>query len=93
MDQDRIDDLPEVSISAFKVNPSAFMVSGAVVTNHGRRRAAFVPLDDEPRANAKLDEVKAQLALLSRTADPDDVARELAELSASRDAELIDPAR
>ncbi|MGN6128565.1 MAG: hypothetical protein ACTHON_18555 [Humibacter sp.] len=93
MDQDRIENLPEVSISAFKVNPSAYLVSGAVITNHGRRRAAFVPLDGAPRASGGLDEVKAQLALLSRTADPEDVAAELAELSASRDAELIDPAR
>lgn len=89
----QIDDLPRVPISAFKVNPSAYLTTGAVVTNHGRPRAAFVPIEGAPRARRSLDEVKAQLLMLTRMTDPDEAASELAALSASRAADILGDAR
>ncbi|WP_374010009.1 hypothetical protein [Leifsonia sp. LS-T14] len=84
------DDLPRVPISAFKSNPVRYLETGALVTNHGKVRAAFVPVDD---TDDGLEGVKAQLGLLARMTDPDDVAAELADLSASRSSEVVGDAR
>lgn len=84
--------LPQVAISAFKANPARYLETGALVTAHGHIRAAFVPLDEEP-ADSGLDAVKAQLSLLGRMTDPEDVAEELRELRAARDADRLGPAR
>ncbi|MGO4537016.1 hypothetical protein [Leifsonia sp. 2MCAF36] len=84
------DDLPRVPISAFKTNPVRYLETGALVTNHGKVRAAFVPVDD---TDDGLDGIKAQLGLLARMTAPEDVASELAELAASRDSELVGDAR
>ena len=84
------DDLPRVPISAFKSNPVRYLETGALVTNHGQVRAAFLPVDD---ADDRLEGIKAQLALLARMIPPEDVAAELADLSASRDSETVGDAR
>ncbi|MGN6760886.1 MAG: hypothetical protein ACTHJI_06130 [Leifsonia sp.] len=84
------DDLPRVPISAFKSNPVRYLETGALVTNHGKVRAAFVPIAEPDDA---LDGVKAQLRLLARMSSPEDVADELAELSAGRDSETVGDAR
>lgn len=91
--RDRVDDLPRVSISSFKANPVRYIESGALITNHGHVRAAFVPVLDDEGARTDLQDVKAQLLLLSSLRDPEHVAEELRELSRSRDGESIGPAR
>jgi len=84
------DDLPRVPISAFKSNPVRYLETGALVTNHGKVRAAFLPVDDP---DDRLEGIKAQLSLLARMSPPEDVAAELADLSASRDSEVVGDAR
>ncbi|MFP3465948.1 hypothetical protein SB754_10630 [Leifsonia sp. SIMBA_070] len=86
------DDLPRVSISAFKSNPVRYLETGALITNHGRVRAAFTPVEDATEDD-RLDSIKAQLALLMRLQSPEDVAEELAALSADRDADTVGEAR
>jgi len=86
---DGIGDLPQVPISEFKANPAAYLRSGVVVTNHGKPRAAFLPIEGAPSTSKRLDEIKAQLRLLSRMTDPDTASAELAELSATRSANIL----
>jgi hypothetical protein len=90
---DDIDNLPQVPMTEFKTNPSAYLASGAVITNHGRPRAAFIPIEGAPSARKKLDELKAQLLMLTRLTDPAAAAEELAELTATRDAEILETAQ
>lgn len=85
--------LPRVPITVFKVNPSAYLVSGALVTNHGNPRAAFLPIGGATSAGESLADVKAQLLMLNRMREPSDAAQELGELTATRDAETIGRAR
>lgn len=87
-----LDALPRVPISTFKANPAHYLASGALVTNHGRVRAAFVPVvDEEPEPG--LDALKAQLRMLTRLRQPEHVADELAALAASRDSERVERPR
>jgi prevent-host-death family protein len=83
--------VPIVSISEFKANPARFMRTGAVVTNHGRPRARLVPIDPQEsvRADTTADAAKAALRVLYRLQSEADVADELADLSAIRDADII----
>ncbi len=84
------DDLPRVSISDFKANPVRYS-DGAMVTNHGRDQFVFLPVAADAPQN--LDSIKAQLLLLTKVKNSDDVARQLAELAASRDDALVDEPR
>lgn len=83
--------MPIVPISEFKANPARFMTSGAVVTNHGKPRARLVPIDpsDSARDRGVVDAAKAALTVLYDVQPEDDVAAELAELAADRDAEIV----
>lgn len=90
MDTDR---LPHVPISEFKANPARYLGTGAVVTNHGRPRATFLPVDDPARDADRAESAKATLRLLYRIQSADDVSDELAELSAQRDRDVVDEAR
>lgn len=83
--------VPIVPISEFKANPARFIESGAIVTNHGKPRARFVPIDAESLAlDARAAEsAKATLRALYRLQPEDDVMAELAELAASRDADVL----
>lgn len=67
------------------------MTSGAVVTNHGKPRARLVPIDTEESgaALAAAQAAKSALTVLYSIQPDDDVAAELAELAASRDADVI----
>lgn len=91
--RDGLDGLARVSISSFKANPARYIESGALITNHGRVRAAFVPVVDDESSREDLRDIKAQLLLLSSLRDPVQVTEELRELSDSRDQELIGPAQ
>lgn len=82
--------LPRVPISVFKANPARYEGTGALVTSHGRVRAAFVPVDDGSAADGvDVESIKAQLLLLSRIRNNEVVARELEELAASRDRDRV----
>lgn len=83
--------IPVVPISEFKANPARFIESGAIVTNHGKPRAQFVPIDAESgaRATRAADAAKATLRALYRVQRGADVMAELAELAASRDADML----
>lgn len=81
------DRLPRVPISQFKANPARYLSTGAIVTNHGRARATFLPVDDADAG--RTDAAKATLRLLYRVQAGDDVAAELAELSAQRGQDLL----
>lgn len=83
--------VPVVPISEFKANPARFMKSGAVVTNHGKPRARLVPMGPGETDNTVglVDAAKAALAVLYSIQPADDVAVELEQLSASRDADTV----
>lgn len=81
--------MPLVPISEFKANPARFLTSGAVVTNHGRPRARFIPIDADGDEAGGLETAKATLTALYRLQPDDDVAAELAELAASRADDVL----
>lgn len=89
----QVPDLPRVPVTTFKRNLTAYIQSGAVVTNHGHPRAALLPIDTDATADGSLEAVKAQLLLLTRLVDREAAAAELAELAASRDAETVEAGR
>lgn len=84
--------VPIVPISEFKANPARFMTSGAVVTNHGKPRARLVPIapDEEDVGASVVAAAKASLRVLYRLQPDGDVAAELDELAAARDADLLE---
>lgn len=83
--------VPVVSISEFKANPARFMQTGAVVTNHGKPRARLIPIESgQPQGSGEQGEAaKAALRVLYRLQSGVEVAEELADLSAARDADAI----
>lgn len=82
---------PEVPMSVFKANPSAFAETGAIVTVHNRPRLRVVPLpDDEPE---QLAAIKTRLRLLSALLPPEAIEEERRALSADRDADRLGEAR
>ncbi|MGY1550214.1 type II toxin-antitoxin system Phd/YefM family antitoxin [Microbacterium sp. A588] len=83
--------VPVVPISEFKANPAKFMTSGAVVTNHGKPQARLVPIvsADSRRISGVVDAAKVALTVLYGIQPAEDVAAELNELSASRDARIV----
>lgn len=87
--------LPEVPMTTFKVNPAGYLTTGAVVTSHGKPRAAFVPIDGAPSRRRQLDEIKSQLRMLVRLAEPESASlrEELEQLAAARGAEQIGAAQ
>jgi len=82
---------PEVPMSVFKANPSAFAETGAIVTVHNRPRLRVVPLpDDEPE---QLAAIKTRLRLLSALLPAEVIEEERRALAADRDADRLDDAR
>ena len=81
------DHLPRVPISQFKANPARYLGTGAIVTNHGKDRATFLPVRE--RDDRSAEAAKATLRVLYKVQPTDDVAAELAELSAARDQDPV----
>lgn len=84
------DRLPRVPISEFKANPARFLTTGAVVTNHGKERATFLPLDVQTDAE-QAAAAKDTLRLLYRVQSTQDAEAEAAELSAERNHDWVEP--
>lgn len=57
------------------------------MTNHGKDQFVFLPV--ATASVDDLDSVKAQLLLLAKLRNPDDVARELLEIADSRSSEFV----